>query len=92
MRICANHVHEYETSMQSVNIVIRLCNDTVYMELRICFCIAKNENYIFSLCETPNEIIHAFCLFQFQFHHSMPLKLIKINAEVLSLLLGLSPA
>ena len=38
----------------------RLFNDTVCMEFRVNFTIAKYENDIFSLCGTSNAFIYAF--------------------------------
>ena len=35
--------------------------DTVYVKLRVCFTIVQYENDTFSLCETSNAFIHAFC-------------------------------
>ena len=40
----------------------RLFNDTVYMEFRVCFTIAKYENDMFSLFETSNVFIDAFSI------------------------------
>ena len=55
----------------------RLFNDTVYMEFRVCFTIAKYENDIFSLCESSNEFIDAFCHSKIHFHQTGGLKLNK---------------
>ena len=45
------------TPIPSVNMFWRrLFNGTVYMEFRICFTIAKNENDILSLFETFSKI------------------------------------
>ena len=58
-----------------------LFNDTVYMEFPVCFSTAKYENdtfvISFSLCETSNAFIDAFCYSRIHFHQSGPLKLIK---------------
>ena len=45
-------------------------NDTLYMEFRVCFTIAKYENAICSLCETSDVFIHAFCSSLIHFYHS----------------------
>ena len=54
------------------------------MKYRVRFTIALYENDIFSLCETPNAFIHAFCHSQIHFHQRGPLKLIKNNVEMFS--------
>ena len=46
-------------------------------------CITKYENDIFSLNETSNGFIHAFCLSKIHFHKPGSFKLIK-NAEIFS--------
>ena len=59
-----------------------LFNDTVCMEICVCFTIAKYINGIFSLCETSNVLIHAFFHSKINLHHQSRLfKLIK-NAEI----------
>ena len=55
----------------------RLFNATVYMELQVCFTIAKYENDMLSLCETINVFIDAFCNSKIHFHQLGPFKLIK---------------
>ena len=75
-----------------VNVFLkRLFNVTVYMELRVCFTIAKNENDMLSLCETINVFIGAFCYSKIHVHHLGPFKLIKTMLKYLQVLLGLSP-
>ena len=61
------------------------------MEFRVCFTTAKYENNIFSLCETSNAFIDAFCYFKIHFHQSGPFELIKTMLKSLHVLLGLSP-
>ena len=58
---------------------------------QVCFTIAKYENDIFSLYETSNAFIHAFCHSKVHFQQSEPLKLIKIMLKSFHVLLGLSP-
>ena len=69
----------------------RIFNDTVYMEFRVCFITAKYENNMFSLCETSNALIEAFCYSKIHFNQSGPFKLIKTMLKNLHVLLGLSP-
>ena len=59
MSICASVPYRYRNKTVKV-FWRRLFNDTVYMEFRVCFTIAKYENGIFSLCETSNAFIDAF--------------------------------
>ena len=71
----------------------RSFNATVYIEFRICFTIAKYENVLFSLCETSNTFIGAFCYSKIHFHQSGQFKifkLIKTMSKSLHVLLGLS--
>ena len=68
----------------------RLFNDTVYMEFRVCFTIAKHENGMFSLCGTSNALIDALCYSNIHFHQIGPFKLIKTMWKSLHVLLGLS--
>ena len=77
--------------MRTVNGFWRhLIIDTVYMEHRVCFTIAKYENGMFSLCETSNAFIDAFCYSKIHFHQSGPFRLIKTMFNSLHVLLGLS--
>ena len=64
----------------------RLFNTTVYMELRVCFTIAKYGNGMLSLCETSNVFIDAFCYSKIYFHQLGPFKLIKIMLKSLHVL------
>ena len=50
------------------------------MDFRVCFTkftTAKYENDMFSLCETSNAFIGAFCYSKIHFHQSGQFKLIK---------------
>ena len=66
----------------------RLFSDTVCMEFRVCFITAKYENDIFSLCETSNAFIDAFCYSKIHFHQSGPFTLIKTILKSLHGLFG----
>ena len=68
----------------------RLFNDTVHMKFRVCFIIAKYENYIFSLCETSNASIDAFYHYKIYFYQSEPLKVIVTMLKSVDVLFGLS--
>ena len=60
------------------------------MEFRVCFTTVKYEKDMFSLCETSNAFIDAFCYSKIRFHQSGPFKLIKTKLKSLHLF-GLSP-
>ena len=92
MSTCAFHVYDQNTSRRTVNgLLRRLFNDTVYMEFRVCFTVAKYENNIFSLCETSNAFIDAFYYSKIHFHQSRTFELIKKMVKSLHVLSGLSP-
>ena len=46
---------------------------------------------MFSLCETSNAFIDAFCYSKIHFHQSGPFTFIKIMLKSLHVVLGLSP-
>ena len=60
------------------------------MKFRECFAMAKYENDMFTLCETSNAFIGAFCYYKIHFHPSGPFKSIKTMLKPLHVLLGLS--
>ena len=66
----------------------RLFNETVYTEFRVYFTTAKYENDMFSLCETSNAFIDAFCYSKIHSHQPGPLKSIKTMLKSLHILLG----
>ena len=60
------------------------------MEFRVCFTIAKYENGMFLLCETPNAFIDALSYSKIHFHQSGWFKLIETMLKSLHILLGFS--
>ena len=54
---CVNKKHQ----CNRLTFLSRVFNDTVHIEFRICCSIEKYENASFSLSETSNDYIHAFC-------------------------------
>ena len=69
----------------------RLFNATVYMEVRVCFTIAKHENDMLPLFETINMFIDAFCYSKIHCYQLGPFKLIKTMLKSSHVLLGLAP-
>ena len=68
MSICTFHVQAQNPPRRMVNELRKhLFNATVYIEFRVCFTFAKYENDTLSLCETTNEFIDAYLLFQNSF-------------------------
>ena len=54
------------------------------MKSRVCFTLANYENDMLSLCETTDEFIDAFLLFQIHFHQLGSFKLIKTMLKSLN--------